>query len=71
MSQLRIIKFWIVDEIQTVAHGELSIDHKAKVMYGLGLDGIIYTYHTNNKVNPLYSQPRKQKIIIKDERDKE
>lgn len=63
---------------QQVMHGVLTIDTTVPVIVGLGLDGVIYKYDevekhwnpiTTKRVNPLQRQPKKQQIIIRDERE--
>jgi hypothetical protein len=78
-STLRIIAFQIVDVTTEVSHGELMIDRTTQVMYGLGLDGRVYTYDvverhwnvvTTRRVNPLHKQPRRQTIIREEGEEK-
>ena len=77
MTPLRIIQMQIVDTIKHVEHGELTIDRVVPVIMGLGLDGRVYRYDENEKhwtpvttlrVNPLHKQPKKQRVVIEDEK---
>lgn len=75
-TPLRIIQMQIVNEVKHEQHGELQIDRVVQVIMGLGLDGRVYKYDdserhwtpiTTRGVNPLYKQPRKQRVSIDDE----
>lgn len=75
---VRIIQMQIVDELRTTMHGELMIEKVVPVIMGLGIDGVVYAYDENEKhwnpvttrrVNPLHKQPKKQRIIIEDDKE--
>jgi len=75
-TPLRIIQFQVVDTVKELQHGELTIEKIVPVLMGLGLDGRVYKYDDNERhwtpvttrrVNPLYKQPRKQRVSIEDE----
>jgi len=75
-TSLRIIQFQIVNTVKQVQLGELTIEKSVPVLMGLGLDGRVYRYEedekhwtpvTTRRVNPLYKQPRKQRVSIEDE----
>jgi hypothetical protein len=72
---IRIIAFQIVDVVKELSHGELTIDKVVSVMYGLGLDGVVYVYddkqhhwnpYTTNRVNPSHRQPKRLQKQVED-----
>jgi hypothetical protein len=67
---LRIIQFQICKPWTNIG---------TQCIFGLGLDGILYTYDliekhwnpiTTKRVNPLHKQPKKQQITIHNEGEK-